>query len=552
MKANFLENKVSKSINSISSPISQPCTNSAADRSCWGEYGLNTNYYTEVPDTGVTREYWLEITNMTFAPDGVERDVLLVNGSLPGPTLECDWGDTLIVHVTNSLANNGSTMHWHGVRQNGTNPMDGVPSITQCPSTPGDTYTYTWRSTQYGSSWYHSHFALQAWEGVFGGIVMHGPATSNYDEDKGVLFLNDWTHETSDALYEYALTQGPPTQDTGLINGTNVYDDAGSRFETTFISGTKYLMRVINGAMNNAFNFQIDNHTLTIIAADFVPVQPYTTDYLIINIGQRYDVIVEANQEADNYWIRAIPQISCAPNSNANNIKGIVRYGSSTGDPVTTGYAAPDNCGDMPSADLVPYLKRDVGVDSLNEDMEVTSGRDSVTDTRRWFIDGTAMEVAWTNPILQQIYESDTTYSNSSNVYQLPTANVWTYVIIETNDTGSHPIHLHGHDFSILASGNGTYASAAPTLNLNNPTRRDTATLPITGYLVLAFYTDNPGAWLMHCHIGWHVEMGFAIQWLERYDEIKPLVDYETLKNTCSAWDTHRSSNDVVEDNSGV
>ena len=48
------------------------------------------------------------------------------------------------------------------------------------------------------------------------------------------------------------------------------------------------------------------------------------------------------------------------------------------------------------------------------------------------------------------------------------------------------------------------------------------------------------------------MEMGFAIQWLERYDEIKPLVDYETLKNTCSAWDTHRSSNDVVEDNSGV
>jgi FtsP/CotA-like multicopper oxidase with cupredoxin domain len=55
--------------------------------------------------------------------------------------------------------------------------------------------TYTWRATQYGSSWYHSHFALQAWEGVFGGIIINGPATANYDEDLGVLMLNDWDHQ---------------------------------------------------------------------------------------------------------------------------------------------------------------------------------------------------------------------------------------------------------------------------------------------------------------------------------------------------------------------
>lgn len=57
-------------------------------------------------------------------------------------------------------------------------------------------------------SWYHSHYSLQAWEGVFGGIVIHGPASGNYDEGLGVLFLNDWDHETSCALYTYAETQG--------------------------------------------------------------------------------------------------------------------------------------------------------------------------------------------------------------------------------------------------------------------------------------------------------------------------------------------------------
>jgi FtsP/CotA-like multicopper oxidase with cupredoxin domain len=71
--------------------------------------------------------------NTTASPDGFERNVLLVNGSLPGPTIEANWGDTIVVHVSNSLANNGTGIHFHGIRQNYTNQMDGVPSITQCP-----------------------------------------------------------------------------------------------------------------------------------------------------------------------------------------------------------------------------------------------------------------------------------------------------------------------------------------------------------------------------------------------------------------------------------
>lgn len=75
--------------------LSKRCTNSAEDRSCWGDYDISTNYYDNVPDTGVTREYWLEVQNITAAPDGVERIVLAVNGTVPGPTIIADWGDTV-------------------------------------------------------------------------------------------------------------------------------------------------------------------------------------------------------------------------------------------------------------------------------------------------------------------------------------------------------------------------------------------------------------------------------------------------------------------------
>lgn len=77
---------------------------------CWGDHSLSTNWYDEVPNTGVTREYWLEVQNGTAAIDGVERIVLTVNGSVPGPTIIADWGDNVIVHVHNALENNGTSI----------------------------------------------------------------------------------------------------------------------------------------------------------------------------------------------------------------------------------------------------------------------------------------------------------------------------------------------------------------------------------------------------------------------------------------------------------
>lgn len=101
--------------------LAKRCVNSASDRSCWGDYDISTNYYDNVPNTGVTREYWFSVENITAAPDGVDRIVLAINGSVPGPTIIADWGDEVVVHVTNNLANNGSSIHWHGIRQNYTN-----------------------------------------------------------------------------------------------------------------------------------------------------------------------------------------------------------------------------------------------------------------------------------------------------------------------------------------------------------------------------------------------------------------------------------------------
>ena len=68
----------------------------------------------------------------------------------------------------------------------------------------------------------------------------------------------------------------------------------------------------------------------------------------------------------------------------------------------------------------------------------------------------------------------------------------------------AHPIHLHGHDFVILAQSTAPYnvSTSIESFNFNNPPRRDVALLPLGGYLAIAFRPDNPGLWLLHCHIG--------------------------------------------------
>lgn len=104
-----------------------------------------------------------------------------------------------------------------------------------------------------------------------------------------------------------------------------------------------------------------------------------------------------------------------------------------------------------------------------------------------------------------------------------------------------------GHDFWVLAQGEGPYDPKNVTLNTKNPTRRDTATLPSnlneTGHLVVAWPADNPGVWLMHCHVGFHATEGFAVQVVERISEIRPLIDQDILNGTCDAWNAYGKVN---------
>jgi FtsP/CotA-like multicopper oxidase with cupredoxin domain len=233
---------------------------------------------------------------------------MVVNGGMPGPLIHASWGDTVVVKVTNHLTKNGTSIHFHGLRQLNNNMNDGVPSLTQCPTPPGSSMTYTWVAEQYGTTWWHSHFAIQTWEGVFGPIIIDGPSTAAYDTDLGTLIVQDWTHRTVDSMYQMAENAainpdtgapfgGPQTMDTGLLNGKNVWIPATTSNTTVaptsgertafqnIVHGKKYRLRIINTSIQSTYKISIDGHSFQVIEADLVPIVPYSTNILNINIG---------------------------------------------------------------------------------------------------------------------------------------------------------------------------------------------------------------------------------------------------------------------------
>jgi Multicopper oxidase len=104
----------------------------------------------------------------------------------------------------------------------------------------------------------------------------------------------------------------------------------------------------------------------------------------------------------------------------------------------------------------------------------------------------------------------------------------------------AHPMHLHGHDFVLLSQQKRPFHPddvTNGTFKYDNPPRRDVALLPRNGYVAIGFKTDNPGLWILHCHIAWHASSGLALQIRENEAQIKLSRDAIREKDrVCKNW----------------
>ena len=294
------------------------------------------------------KEYHLEIAENTVNITGKNLKRITVNGQFPAPQLEFEEGDDAVIHVHNSLKNQDSSIHWHGLLLPGI--MDGVPGFNGFKGIkPQQDFTYRFKVRQSGTYWYHAHSMGQEQEGLYGALVIHAKAhqvqkpVEKVERDY-VVMLSDFHSSKSsqivanlkkdseyyqnrretlfDVLKQMKKTSIQATwQDRSMWNQmrmlkTDLSDVSGYTYLVNgktpqqnwtglFQSQDKILLRFINASAMTFYDVRIPHLKMTVVAADGQPVQPISVDEFRIGNAETYDVIVEPDSTHMSYQIQA-------------------------------------------------------------------------------------------------------------------------------------------------------------------------------------------------------------------------------------------------------
>ncbi|CAG8649325.1 16071_t:CDS:10, partial [Gigaspora rosea] len=375
----------------------------------------------------------LTIEKVTLAPDGFTRQLSTVNGQYPGPTIEVNKGDRILMKIRNKLGE-PTAIHAHGMLQRGTPWYDGVP-----------------------------------WMEI---IVM----------------LNDYHHTNAQPLLKEFLTPESKGIEPGIIRKIDI--------------STK------------------------VIEADGSYTKRNKINRLPINVAQRYSVIVTANQPVDNYIMRSEFQKKCMPDAAANLpiIKAIVHYEGAPNDAEPKDNPWSDSlaeCVDLDHKTLQPLKEEKIPEATKKFEFEIEFHKNK-TGIVKAFLNGSSYIPDINFPTLDKIFKGKSSYERSANAYVFDKDGEVVDLYFINYDEGDHPFHIHGYQFWVLGTGDGDKVNK-DELNTNNPIKRDTATIPGSGWMAIRFVSDNPG---------WHLESGLLMQLVTLPDvvlKMKPPKEWTEL-----------------------
>ncbi|MAT66287.1 MAG: copper resistance protein CopA [Gammaproteobacteria bacterium] len=528
----------------------------------------------------------IAIRRETIDIAGDRASATTINHSIPGPLIELWEGRQAVLRVTNHL-DEDSSIHWHGILL--PFEMDGVPGVTFPGIRPGDTFEANFNVRQYGTYWYHSHSGLQEQTGVYGPLIVHpkDPEPFAYDRDY-VIVLSDWTFEDpkrvmaklkkmSDYYNFNRRTVGEFFDDvekSGLqatlrdriawgnmrMSPTDIADVTGhtytylmnglhpaSNWTGLFKPGERVRLRIINASAMSFFNVRIPGLPMTVVLADGQYVEPVETDEFQIGVAERYDVIVEPqNDQAYTVMAESMDRSGYARGTLAPRQGMIAAVPPLREPPVRT---MVDMGMDMDGMDMggtdmggMEHGNHDGGMQMAGGDDMMPSagpivarhgpdwhgpGNISVAEVQRNRLGepGTGLENVGhrvlTYAQLRNVLPMQDTREPTHTVELHLTGNMERYMwsfdgkefhevsgpidfpygervrLIMVNDTMmEHPIHLHGM-FMELENGQGDRLPFKDTIALK-PSER--VSLLITAV--------EPGRWAFHCHLLYHMEMG--------------------------------------------
>lgn len=427
------------------------------------------------------------------------------NGQAPGPVLRVKQGERLNVRLLNQL-DHPTTIHWHGLRLD--NAMDGVPGLTQAAVEPGQSFDYSFVCPDAGTFWYHPHkmASEQIARGLHGMLIVDEVDPPEVDQDL-VLVFDDWRLQRDGQIHAESFGEIAERAHGGRYG--NVYTLNGQQdHRVNARAGERLRLRLCNVSNANIFGLRINQHRMRVIALDGQPVDPFEAkdDFLIIGTGQRADVIVDLTEKpgtARPITVRALQHEFTV---------GQIAYHQT------------ERARDSVLADDVV----------LEPNPLSTSLAHDAAEKVFLHMDGGAMggmrgaRVNQTNYRIGDLVERFGyvwAFNGHAGMPKEPLFRVKTGTTVEltfNNATGwPHAMHVHGHHFKHLSSmpaqnasrgsGSGNMSYQVPVLN---PGWRDTILTAPREAVKIGFVADNPGKWMMHCHMLEHHEGGMAT-WFE-------------------------------------
>lgn len=398
--------------------------------------------------------------------EGVSHDQFTYNGSVPGPLIRAQRGDTLVVHLKNELPQ-GTTIHWHGIRV--PNGMDGVPGMTQEVVEPGEEFRYEFELLDASTFWYHPHFQTleQVGNGLYGAVLVEDPDEEPALGKETVLAISDLSVFEDGTIQEHPHTDERRAAGregaTLLVNG---HQNQRMRVK----SGERLRFRVLNMARSRYLELKLDGHEFLRIGSDGgrmeAPILEATTSLVP---GERVDIIFEPTGEPGTHLDLVTLPVDRGPGaSTAEGPELLVRFEFVEGP--------------SPSQVELPSLRRELELFSTSnaEEVDITLTMGAADGKLVMGIN----HVPWS--------ESDPFQA----IFGQP--QIWNII---NASAYAHPFHLHGFYFQVLDSdGNLEWPlSYKDTINVE----------PLqTLRLVPRFDEDRLGMWMFHCHILDHAESG--------------------------------------------
>lgn len=397
------------------------------------------------------------------------------NGETPGPVLRARQGERLAVDFVNALTD-ATTVHWHGIRID--NAMDGVPHMTQHAVEPGGTFPYSFVVPDAGTFWFHPHEKSyeQVARGLTGALIVEEAAPPVYDRDL-LLFLNDWRLRADGSLDDNFGTPHDRAHAGRLGNVITVGGKPNPVFQIR--RNERIRLRIVNAASARVFRLRLEGLNARLIAVDGQPVPPTSGygDGLTLAPGNRADVIIDGTGEPGTIFpvvdLRGrrteIAQLVVADDDPIRN------------EPLSSPIELAPNPLTMPDIASAKRVDLVMTGGAKNEmDMSFMSKGDRI-----WAFNG---QSGMGDAPLFSLKRNESVAMRMSNQTAWP-----------------HAIHIHGHHFRIVGRGDGK-----PIL----PYWWDTVLMEPGDDLTVAFAGDNPGRWMIHCHMLDHQPVGMDT-WFE-------------------------------------